>query len=190
MAFEPAIAVFDACVLYPFHLRNIIIQAATDHLVAGRWTDEIHDEWVRSLARERAVPLAQLQRLRQLMNGTFPTAMVARYKEHVAAVNLPDPNDRHVVAAGIAASATVILTWNQRHFPAKELQRFGLSKRDAGCLSVRSLRQSSRFDDQLSRKCAAESDEDARSRFRLHRHSRPAKARPACNAGAGHLHEL
>lgn len=50
LAFEPAVAVFDACILYPFHLRNIIVQAAVDHLVEGRWTDMIHDEWIRNLA--------------------------------------------------------------------------------------------------------------------------------------------
>ena len=33
MEFEPAVAVYDACILYPFHLRNIIVQAAMDHLV-------------------------------------------------------------------------------------------------------------------------------------------------------------
>jgi hypothetical protein len=129
MAFEPAVAVFDACVLYPFHLRNIVVQAATDHLVAGRWTDEIHDEWVRNLAGARAIPMAKLQRLRQFMNETLPAAMVTGYEEHVAAVNLPDPDDRHVVAAGIAAGATVILTWNLRHFPVKELQRFSLRRK-------------------------------------------------------------
>lgn len=51
MAFEPAVAVFDACILYPFHLRNIIVQVAVDRLVEGRWTDTIHDEWIRNLAR-------------------------------------------------------------------------------------------------------------------------------------------
>jgi hypothetical protein len=35
MAFKPAIAVFDACILYPFHLRNILVQAATDHLACS-----------------------------------------------------------------------------------------------------------------------------------------------------------
>jgi hypothetical protein len=128
MAFEPAVAVFDACILYPFHLRNILIQAATDHLVAARWTDEIDDEWMRNLASARAVPMAKLQRLRQFMNETLPAAMVTEYEGHVAAVNLPDPDDRHVVAAGIAAGATLILTWNLRHFPAKELQKFGLDR--------------------------------------------------------------
>jgi hypothetical protein len=54
--------------------------------------------------------------------------MVSGYEDHVAAVNLPDPNDRHVVAAGIAAGASIILTWNVRHFPAKELRKFSLRK--------------------------------------------------------------
>ena len=60
------------------------------------------------------------------MNDALPTAMVSGYEKYVAEVNLPDPNDRHVVAAGIAAGASIILTWNLRHFPAKELKKFGL----------------------------------------------------------------
>jgi hypothetical protein len=39
------------------------------------------------------------------------------------AVNLPDPNDRHVVAAAVAAGASVIFTWNVRHFPSKALRQ-------------------------------------------------------------------
>ena len=50
MAFEPPIAVYDACVLYPFHLRNLLVQCAVDRLVDARWTDEIHDEWIRKLS--------------------------------------------------------------------------------------------------------------------------------------------
>ena len=43
MAFNPVVAVCDACILYPFHLRNVIVQAGVDRLVHARWTDEIHD---------------------------------------------------------------------------------------------------------------------------------------------------
>lgn len=50
MASNPPIAVYDACVLYPFHLRNILIQCAVDGLVEARWTDDIHDDWTRNLA--------------------------------------------------------------------------------------------------------------------------------------------
>jgi PIN domain len=129
MAFEPAVAVFDACILYPFHLRNILVQAAVDRLVDARWTDEIHDEWIRNLtARAPAVPVERLQNTRRLMNDALPTAMISRYEQYVPEVNLPDPDDRHVVAAGIAAGASIILTWNLRHFPAKELKKFRLRR--------------------------------------------------------------
>lgn len=50
MASDPPVVVYDACVLYPFHLRNLLIQFAVEGLVAARWTDAIHEEWIRSLA--------------------------------------------------------------------------------------------------------------------------------------------
>jgi PIN domain-containing protein len=126
---NPLPSVFDACVLYPFHLRNIVVQAAMDRLVEARWTDEIHDESVRNLATGvPAIPIGRLQNTRRLMNDALPTAMVSDYENHVTAVNLPDPNDHHVVAAAIAASASIILTWNLRHFPADELKKIGLPK--------------------------------------------------------------
>jgi hypothetical protein len=42
------------------------------------------------------------------MNDALPTTMVGGYEEHIRGVTLPDPNDRHVVAAGIAAKASFI----------------------------------------------------------------------------------
>jgi len=129
MGFEPCVAVFDACVLYPFHLRNILIQLAVDRLVDARWTDEIHNEWIRKLAaRAPAIPVERLKNTRRLMEAALPTALVGGYEDHVPKVTLPDLDDRHVVAAGIAAGASIILTWNLRHFPAKELKKFGLRR--------------------------------------------------------------
>ena len=129
MAFEPSVAVFDACILYPFHLRNIIVQAAVDRLVEARWTDAIHDEWIRNLtANAPAIPIERLQITRRLMSDALPMAMVNGYEEHIPEVTLPDPNDRHVVAAAITAKASLILTWNLRHFPESELKKFGLRK--------------------------------------------------------------
>ncbi len=42
----PRIVLYDANLLYPFHLRNLLIQLGVNYIVAPRWTDEIHDEWV------------------------------------------------------------------------------------------------------------------------------------------------
>ncbi|MBN8943495.1 MAG: PIN domain-containing protein [Rhizobiales bacterium] len=129
MAFEASIAVFDACILYPFHLRNVVVQAAVDRLVEARWTDAIQEEWIRNLAANApAVPIERLQITRRLMNDALPTAMIVGYEEHIPEVILPDRSDRHVVAAAIAARASLILTWNSRHFPESELKKFGLRR--------------------------------------------------------------
>src|SRR5271166_3141973 len=127
MAFEPSIAVLDACILYPFHLRNILVQAAVDRLVEVRWTDEIHDEWMRNLTSgTSAIPMERLQTTLRLMKDALPTATVSGYRDHIPAVSLPDPDDCHVVAAAIAAGASTILTWNLRDFRVRELKKFAL----------------------------------------------------------------
>jgi len=127
MAFEPSIAVFDACILYPFHLRNIVVQAAVDRLVEARWSDEIHDEWIRNLAADApAIPVERLRTIRRLMNLALPEATVGGYEAIIPTLNLPDPGDRHVVAAAMAAGASRILTWNLRDFPVDEMKKCGL----------------------------------------------------------------
>jgi hypothetical protein len=127
MAFEPVVAIYDACILYPFHLRNIIVQAGVDRLVRARWTEEIHDEWMRNLvANAPGLPIERLEATKQLMNIALPTATVTGYERHIQSVSLPDPNDRHVVAAAIEAKASHILTWNLRDFPAGDLKKHGL----------------------------------------------------------------
>jgi len=129
MAFEPAVAVFDACILYPFHLRNIVVQAAVDRLIEARWTDAIHDEWIRNLAGDKpSIPVARLQATRRLMNDALPGATVVGYQDLVPTVSLPDPDDRHVVAAAIAAGASIIVTWNLRDIPATVLRKHGLRR--------------------------------------------------------------
>ena len=129
MAFEPPIAVYDACVLYPFHLRNLLVQCAVDRLVDARWTDEIHDEWIRNLtANDPTIPPNHLRAARDLMNAAVPTATVKAYEAIIPSIVLPDADDRHVVAAAVAAGASVIVTWNVRDFPAAELRRHRLQK--------------------------------------------------------------
>jgi predicted nucleic acid-binding protein len=131
MAFEPAVAIFDAFILYPFHLRNIVVQAAVDRLVEARWTDAIHEEWIRNLSADvPAIPIERLQITRRLMNDAVPTATITGYEEHVPDVALPDPDDRHVVAAAIAVKASLLLTWNLRDFPRARLEEIRPSHDD------------------------------------------------------------
>src|SRR5262249_48962363 len=127
MASEPPVAVYDACVLYPFHLRNVLVQCAFDGLVDARWTDDIHAEWMRNLAANSPrTSLERLQATRDLMKAVLPDADVAGYQDLIRGLSLPDPDDRHVLAAAIAGKASLIVTWNLKHFPADALQRHGI----------------------------------------------------------------
>lgn len=131
MASKPPVAVYDACVLYPFHLRNVLIQCAVDGLTVARWTNEIHAEWIRNLANNSPdIPVARLEATRDRMMAVLPEADVSNYQALIPNLSLPDPDDRHVLAAAIAGQAAVIVTWNLKHFPASQLQPLGIA-----CLS-------------------------------------------------------
>ncbi len=62
------VAVYDACVLYPAPLRDLLRLALTD-LFRARWSERIHEEWMRSVRRDRPdLTPEQLQRTRELMD--------------------------------------------------------------------------------------------------------------------------
>lgn len=116
------VVVFDACVLYPAPLRDLLLWLATNGLVAARWSDQILEEWVESLLRNRPdLSRERLMRTCSEMNRAVPDAMVAGYESAIATLELPDPDDRHVLAAAIAAGADTILTHNLKDFPAARL---------------------------------------------------------------------
>jgi predicted nucleic acid-binding protein len=119
--------VFDACVLYPALLRNVLLQLATTELFRARWTDAIHDEWTRSLLADKPdIDADKVAILRQQMNDAVPDCIVTGYEPLVDALHLPDPNDRHVVAAAIRCRAEVIVTSNLRDFPDQALAPLGI----------------------------------------------------------------
>ena len=90
------VAVYDACVLYPAPLRDLLLHLAVTDLFRARWTDRIHGEWIRSVLADRAdITDAQLIRTRSLMDTAIPDAVVTGYDGLIDQVTLPDPNDRH-----------------------------------------------------------------------------------------------
>jgi hypothetical protein len=113
---------FDACVLYSAPLRDLLVELSSTGLFRGRWTDAIHDEWTRSLLAKRPdLTSEQLARTRELMNRAVPGGMIADYEKLIEGLELPDPGDRHVLAAAIVGRVDLIVTWNLKHFPADAL---------------------------------------------------------------------
>ena len=99
-------AVFDACVLYPSVLRDVLLRLAITDTFRAKWTDNIHDEWIRNLkANHPDIDENYLNKTRQLMNAHVRDALVEGYEHLISSVVLPDPDDRHVVAAAITANA-------------------------------------------------------------------------------------
>lgn len=121
------IAVYDAWVLYPAPLRDLLMHLALSDLISAKWTNAIHDEWIGSVLRDRPDLTAdQLERTRALMNAHVRDCLVTNYEDLIPALTLPNSHDRHVVAAAIRARADVIVTYNLDDFPTAALTKYGI----------------------------------------------------------------
>jgi predicted nucleic acid-binding protein len=119
------IAFLDASVLYPALLRNFMMHLALRDLFQPRWSDHVHEEWISALLRNRPdLTRAQLARTRRLMDEHVDDALVSGYEHLIDRLTLPDPKDRHVLAAAIHGGASVIVTMNLRDFPADALATY------------------------------------------------------------------
>jgi hypothetical protein len=120
-------ALYDSCVLYPAPLRDLLMHLALTDLFRARWSDAIHEEWIRSVLHSRPdLDRRQLERTRDLMNAHVRDCLVAGYESLIPAITLPDAGDRHVLAAALHARADVIVTYNLKHFPSATLERHGI----------------------------------------------------------------
>jgi predicted nucleic acid-binding protein len=116
------VAVYDANVLYPSALRDFLIRAAIEDLVRARWSERILDEVFRNIAVNRPdLDSERLLRTRRRMCAAVLDCLVPGFEELEPALSLPDPDDRHVVAAAIRTGASIIVTFNLRDFPQDEL---------------------------------------------------------------------
>lgn len=121
------VAFYDANVLYPADLRNLLMHLALAGLVRAKWSEDVHEEWISSLLKNRPdLTREKLERTRALMDLHAAGALVTDYDHLIPGLNLPDRNDRHVLAAAIRGHADVIVTANVKDFPRETLRAFGL----------------------------------------------------------------
>jgi len=111
-------AVLDANVLYPARLRDLFLRLAIAGHYRALWTERILNECFDNLHVDRPdIPAEHLHRTRRLMTVAVPDAVVEDYDHLINDLDLPDPDDRHVLAAAMAAGADLVVTANFADFP-------------------------------------------------------------------------
>lgn len=122
----PAV-VLDACVLYPAALRDFLLQLVEAEVFQGHMTATILDECFRSIQRKRPdLSPDKLRKTRDAIEDAFSDLLIFDYESRADGLVLPDPDDRHVLAAAIQGGVPVILTFNLRDFPATVLAAYGV----------------------------------------------------------------
>jgi predicted nucleic acid-binding protein len=117
----------DACVLYAAPVRDLLVELAGRELFRAKWTAAIQDEWVKALLNNRPeLEVGKLRRTVELMNQNVMDCMVEGHDALIEALDLPDPGDRHVLAAAIHANCDAIVTFNRRDFPGNVLDQYNI----------------------------------------------------------------
>ncbi|MDX1921478.1 MAG: PIN domain-containing protein [Candidatus Caenarcaniphilales bacterium] len=125
------VVVYDSCILYSAYLRDLLIEMALKEVFRAKWTKTIHEEWLNNLLNKRPeLSKEKLERTISLMNEEVPDSLVENYESLIESLELPDPSDRHVLAAAIKANAQVIVTYNLKDFPKAELQKYNIEAQD------------------------------------------------------------
>ncbi len=100
---------------------------AVSGLFRAKWSADVHEEWISALLEKRSdLTREKLERTRVLMDRHAADALVTGYEDLIPGLELPDPDDRHVLAAAIRGQADMIVTMNLRDFPADVVGSFGI----------------------------------------------------------------
>ncbi|OSQ38430.1 PIN domain-containing protein [Thalassospira mesophila] len=118
-------ALIDACVLAGALKRNLLLSLAGAELFRPRWSGEILGEMEVAIAKITNGK-ADTAKQRSAMERAFPEACVSGYEIYIRSIELPDENDRHVLAAAVRTYAQVLVTDNLRDFPKDKTGPFGI----------------------------------------------------------------
>jgi len=144
-----SLAVLDANVLYSQVLTDYFVHAQSQNLINLRWSSRILDEMIRNKkarAAEKfkdpvqlAPRLAAADDLRAYVERTYPDQLLEPSDEDYLPfdqLEMPDPDDRHVVATAVAAGATYLCTDNMPDFPPAVMTHLGIRRVTSDALLV------------------------------------------------------
>lgn len=106
----------DANALYASALRELLLALHQDGLLRLRWSGRVLRECLWALTHRPSRTPQDPDAVRASLEALGPEARVVDYEPRAATLELPDPNDRHVLAAALQGGADVLLTFNFRDF--------------------------------------------------------------------------
>ena len=128
-------AFLDTNVLYPLVIRDILLWFAYEELFLPFWSKHVLMEWSRVMQRNGLTKTASQRRMHMIQDA-FPFAMVRGYESLIEQLDLPDEDDRHVLAAAIRVGADTIITQNLKDFPKSALSPLGIAAMNADTFLV------------------------------------------------------
>lgn len=130
------VALLDANVLIPAAPRDTLLRAADAGLFRVTWSDRILLEVESNLVEQHlASPEAAATLCRQ-MRRYFPEALVSGFDNIIDSMTNHE-GDRHVLAAAVHARADLIVTENDKDFPASSRADFGIEVASIDAFLVR-----------------------------------------------------
>ena len=91
-------ALYDACVLYPAPLRDLLMELALTDLFRAKWSSMIHDEWIRALLKNRPdLSADNLKRTRELMDANVRDCIVENFEDIIPMLQCTDLNRLRVL---------------------------------------------------------------------------------------------
>lgn len=104
-----------------------MIELAAARLFRAKWTNQIHEEWIDGVLRNRTdIARSTLERTRDLMNKNVLDCLVEDYEALIPSIDCPDQDDRHVIAAAIKGRCAALVTFNLKDFPRSELTKYDI----------------------------------------------------------------
>ena len=120
-------AFLDACVLYPAPIRDVLFTLHAKHFFAVKWTTRVEEEWVTNLLKDRRdLDPGRVRATCEKMRSAAPDWEVLNYEPLIEGLNLPDQDDRHILAASIRGHADCIVTANTKDFPKDYVGQFDI----------------------------------------------------------------
>lgn len=123
---RPTRAFLDANVIVAAQGRDLLFRAAEQGLVDVRWSRRVLGEVERTLNSQLGLSSDKARRLIETIERAFPDGSVQGSEGRLQDLVLPDPDDRHVLAAAVHGDCDLLITNNLRDFPVEIVESYGL----------------------------------------------------------------